>query len=140
MTILISACLAGELCRFDGNHKLKIELAQWVRQGKAIPLCPEELGGLPTPRQPAEQNHQGKILALDGSDVTTPYNLGADRTLALINLLRPTHLYLKAKSPMCGVSKTYDGSHTRKLIDRPGLLRQKLAAHFPELDCQVIEV
>ena len=139
MSILVSACLAGELCRYDGKNKLREEIYQLVRQGKAIPLCPEELGGLLTPRSAAENTGQ-KFLTIDGENVTKEYKLGAERALALFTLLRPTTLYLKAKSPMCAVTKSYDGTHEGKLIPRPGLFLSRLKKELADFECQLIEV
>jgi uncharacterized protein YbbK (DUF523 family) len=106
--ILISACLLGIRCRYDGkilnlkgkNQKLIQEL---LKTEIVIPICPEQLGGLPTPRPPAKIKN-GKVINQNGVDVTKYYHQGAQETLKIAKLLNITAVYHKKKSPSCGKS------------------------------------
>ncbi len=127
--LLISACLIGKRCRYDGEgFDGYPELARLVREGRAVAVCPEQLGGLPTPRPPAElQGGDGsgviegtaRILGLDGGDVTEAFLAGAHATLAIARGCAATAAILKARSPSCGGKQVYDGSFAGKLM--PGM-------------------
>ena len=74
--LLLSACLAGEPCRYDGRDNAVPALAELVRRGEAVPVCPEVLGGLPTPRIPSERLPDGRVVNQRGEDVTGQFRLG----------------------------------------------------------------
>ena len=106
--ILVSACLLGENCRYDGMNKLNKELLQ---QKKAIlvPFCPEVAGGLSIPRKPGEIiNH--KVFSQDGLDLTSYYQTGAIKTLELVKENKIKVAIFKEDSPSCGVKRIYDGT------------------------------
>lgn len=121
--IIVSACLAGLHCRYDGAEKPYAEVIRLVAEGKAIPVCPEQLGGLPTPRQPSEING-GQVIRKDGVDVTAEFQQGAREALKLAQLVGAKTAILKAKSPSCGSGKIYDGSFSGTLIAGDGILAQ----------------
>ncbi|MFG1485412.1 DUF523 domain-containing protein [Halobacteriovorax sp. RZ-2] len=123
--MIVSACLAGKKCRYDGEHKKQQLISDLVAQGKAIAVCPEELGGLPTPRPPAE-NVDGKLITIDGEDVSVNYELGAQRSLEIALENSCTKALLKSKSPMCGAGLVYDGSFAGNLIEGDGEFTKKL--------------
>ncbi len=123
--ILVSACLAGIPCRYDGNHQARDFIQKMVQEGRALPVCPEELGNLPTPRAPAE-NFQGKFLTTHGDDVTLNYREGAKRALELALENNCQEAYLKSQSPMCGVGSIYDGTFSHTLIEGDGAFTQLL--------------
>lgn len=123
--ILVSACLAGSLCRYDCGSCDDDEVKELVVKGLAIPVCPEELGGLPTPRPPAEIRGE-KVETIDGEDVTEAYNSGAEAVRKLIQDYEITEAILKSKSPMCGVGQIYDGSFSGKLTNGDGILTRTL--------------
>ncbi|MBT3234386.1 MAG: DUF523 domain-containing protein [Bdellovibrionales bacterium] len=123
---IISACLMGINCRYDGENCLYPDLSTIVEDGWAIPCCPEQLGGLPTPRPPAEINHQGRVLTKDGEDITNLYQNGAIETIKLIKMVRPERILLKSKSPMCGLDQIYSGDFTQRLIPGDGILTRAL--------------
>lgn len=125
--IIVSACLAGKKCRYDGEHKEITDISELVAQGKAVAVCPEELGGLPTPRPPAE-NVDGKLLTIEGKDVTFNYKKGAQMALEIAMENSCTDAYLKSKSPMCGCGKVYDGSFQGQLTDGDGEFTKLLKA------------
>ncbi len=117
---IVSACLAGIKCRWDVEVKPCQKVIDLVRQGKAIPVCPEQLGGLTTPRAPAEQKAD-KVFTKDGRDLTVQFEKGAEEALRFAKLANCTEAILKSKSPSCGSGKVYDGTFSGKLIDGDGV-------------------
>ena len=115
--ILISACLLGCACRYDGRSKAHPLVQELARRGLAVPVCPEQLGGLPTPRAPSEQR-EGRVVSAAGADVTAQYRRGAEEALRLAALYGCTTAVLKERSPSCGSGQIYDGTFSRTL--RPG--------------------
>ncbi|MDP8203780.1 MAG: DUF523 domain-containing protein [Candidatus Tenebribacter mawsonii] len=123
--ILVSACLAGIKCRYDGNDNANNKVMEIVKKGFAIPVCPEQLGGLQTPRVPAEII-KDKIINKLGEDVTSQFVKGAKETLRITKLFNCKKAVLKQSSPSCGYGKIYDGSHTSKIIEGMGLTAKLL--------------
>lgn len=111
---LISACLCGQACRYDGQARPATALARLVEQGLALSICPEVDGGLPIPRTPCERQ-AGRVIDQNGQDRTQAYQAGAEHALALAQKYHITTAILKERSPSCGSSQIYDGtfSHTR---------------------------
>ena len=125
MRVLISACLLGVSCRYDGQSKAYPLVEELCRRHEVVPVCPEQLGGLPTPRVPAER--QGaQVVTKEGGDVTAQYLRGAAEAVHLARKLGCTVAILKERSPSCGSGEIYDGSFTGKLIDDAGVLAQAL--------------
>lgn len=119
--IVISACLVGEKVRYDGNHKLDLFYKNLIDEKKAIRICPEILGGLQVPREPAEiiggdgydvWNDQAKVMTVKGRDVTIQFKEGAKRALSIIKDLNANTVILKSDSPSCGSTVIYDGTFT----------------------------
>ena len=109
MNVLISMCLCGVPCRYDGRDVPFEKLVELIDDVTLIPVCPEIMGGLSTPRDPAELiNH--KVISNQGLDVTKEYDQGAHITLKLAKQLNCDVAILKEYSPSCGVHKIYDGS------------------------------
>jgi len=121
--ILISACLLGVACRYDGCRKPlpSSVIMQLQEKYHLIPICPEIMGGLPTPRIPSEIQPDGHVLRSDGADVTENYRKGAEEALRLAELFHCRFAVLKEKSPSCGAGKIYDGSFTRTLTEGDGI-------------------
>lgn len=120
MRLLVSACLLGARCRYDGScaaHPLAGKLAE---RHQLVPVCPEQLGGLPTPRPPAELR-DGRAAARDGTDVTEGFRRGAEEALALCRLLGCEAALLKERSPSCGRGVIYDGSFSGTLTAGDGV-------------------
>lgn len=132
---MVSACLAGIACRYDGRSNLRPEIAELVRRGEAVPVCPEILGGLPTPRTPSEQK-DGRVVFATGEDVTREFTSGAEAALYIAEEYGCCAAVLKARSPSCGCGRIYDGSFTHTLVDGDGLfaalLRKKGFQLFTE--------
>lgn len=123
--ILVSACLLGIKCRYDGKSMPNEKVLRLAEKYALVPVCPEIYGGLPTPRTPSERVGD-KVLMKDGRDVTENYERGADATLALANLTGAKIAVLKAKSPSCGKGFIYDGSFCGTLTPRDGVTAEKL--------------
>jgi uncharacterized protein YbbK (DUF523 family) len=126
---LVSACLAGINCRYDGKDSVNERVVELVKQGKAIPVCPEQLGGLTTPRISCEiKNQPGKqrIINKEGADRTEEFLLGAERTLAIAKALGIKKAIMKSKSPSCGCGQIYDGTFSGKLIPGNGMATELL--------------
>ena len=111
MTVLVSACLLGVACRYDGAS-----------------ACPEQLGGLPTPRAPSERLGS-RVVARTGADVTDAYTRGAQQTLAIAQRFGCTAALLKQRSPSCGKGEIYDGTFTGTLTPGDGVTAALLSAH-----------
>ena len=127
MRILISACLLGACCRYDGDYKTHPLASALVERHTLVPVCPEQLGGLPTPRPPAERQ-DGRVVTQSG-DVTEQYRRGAEETLKLCRLLGCEAAVLKERSPSCGHGQIYDGTFSGTLTAGDGVTAELLTAH-----------
>ncbi len=123
---LISACLCGGCCRYDGSCFDYPALRELAATGEAIPFCPECAGGLPTPRTPCEIVGE-RVIAADGTDCTAEYRRGAEAALALCRTHGITAAILKESSPSCGAHRIYDGTHTGHKIQGRGITAALLA-------------
>lgn len=120
MKILVSACLLGNPCRYDEKVVPCKEVINLKKDFELIPICPEQAGGLKTPRIPAERNGD-KIITKNGEDVTKEYVLGAKRALDVAIKNKCKIAILKEKSPSCGKGKIYDGSFSKTLVEGDGV-------------------
>ena len=120
--IIVSACLAGYRCRYDGKTVPDEEIVALVKSGGAIPVCPEVMGGLPCPRVPAERTKDGlRVVNREGGDVTEAFTSGAEEALRMAKLFGCEKAILKAKSPSCGCGQIYDGTFSGTLIYGDGV-------------------
>ena len=126
--ILVSACLAGVNCNYEGKNSGNSQVVQLVREGRAVMVCPEQLGGLTTPRTPAEIKN-GKVFTKDGADVTEAFILGANEVLKICKMFNCEEAILKSNSPSCGCGKIYDGSFSGSLTEGDGVTAALLKAH-----------
>ena len=126
MNILVSACLLGVHCRYDGNGVMQEALESLLKEHNLIPVCHEIYGGLSTPRDPAERIGE-RIITKSGHDVTAQYTKGAEEILALCKLYDCQYAILKERSPSCGYGKIYDGTFSGKLVDGNGVTAQMLS-------------
>ena len=126
--VLISACLLGVSCRYDGLSKpLDAKIIENLRSRyHLIPICPEIFGGLPTPRIPAEIQADRLALRKDGKDITDEYKKGAKEALRLAKLFDCKLAILKERSPSCGSGVIYDGSFTGNKINGDGITAELL--------------
>lgn len=131
---LISSCLCGVNCKYSGGNNLNEKCLDILKEGKGILICPEQLGGLPTPRLPAEiigkaenvLRGMDKIISKNNIDVTNEFLKGAKETLKIAKLYKINKAILKEGSPSCGVNYIYDGSFTGKKIKGNGLTTEIL--------------
>jgi len=126
---LISACLCGINCAWNGKSKISPKILELVKSGEFIPVCPEQLGGLSTPRIPQEiQGGSGedvlagkcKVINKEGKDVTAQFVRGAEETLKIAKLTGAKKFIAKSKSPSCGCGKIYDGTFSGRIIKGDG--------------------
>ena len=126
MKYLVSACLVGQKCKYNGKENKVKEIKKLLRKGEAIPVCPELMGGLQTPREPAEMiscegNKYYKIKTASGKDVTEEFIIGAGKALKLAKENGIKMAILKSRSPSCGCGLVYDGTFSHKLIEGDGV-------------------
>jgi len=117
--ILCSACLLGIKCRYDGKSKRNKKIIQLSKKVVLIPVCPEQLGGLPTPRVPAEQRGK-RFFTKSGKDVTQNFKRGAEEALRLAKLFNIKKAVLKQRSPSCGCGQIQDGTFSKTIIKGDG--------------------
>ena len=128
MKILISAYLLGVRCRYDGASKVHPEVQALMERHTLVPVCPEQLGGLPTPRIPAER--QGEtVRTREGGDVTEAYCRGGKEALRLCRMFECEAAVLKERSPSCGSGKIYDGTFHGHLIRGDGVTAELLKSY-----------
>lgn len=128
MKILVSACLLGVACRYDGQSKPCPGIEELMERHTLIPVCPECYGGLPTPRPPAERRGE-RVITQNGLDVTVQYQKGAQEALRLARRYGCTWAILKERSPSCGAGTVYDGSFTHTQIPGDGVTARLLEAN-----------
>lgn len=131
-TVLCSACLVGEPCRYDGRSKpLDGELLRELRAVcRLVPVCPEIMGGLSTPRPPAEiRPSDGRVINAHGEDVTEAFKRGAAITAQKAKAEHAVAVILKDRSPSCGVNAVYDGAFCGRLIEGMGVTAALLKAN-----------
>ena len=141
MKILISACLLGIPCRYDAASKAQSWVEELARRHELVPVCPEQLGGLPTPRTPSERRGD-RVVMNTGADVTEQYRRGAACALRLYQLLGCKAAVLKERSPSCGCGAVYDGTFTGTLTAGDGVTAALLRAHGIRVlgESQVLEL
>ena len=130
--ILVSRCLLGDPCRYDGASRPCPAVKALRERYEPIPICPECDGGLPVPRVPCERRGD-RVVSRDGRDLTEPYRLGAMRALERAKETGAKIAVLKSNSPSCGVGRIYDGSFSGKLTDGDGVTAELLKGAGIEL-------
>lgn len=123
--VLISACLIGLNCKYNGGNNENSKLVELMKEKDLVPICPEQLGGLKTPRVSAERK-QEKVITKEGVDVTKEYQKGAEEVLKLAKKLNIKKAILKSRSPSCGIDEIYDGTFSHTLIKRDGVAAELL--------------
>ena len=123
--ILISACLIGLNCKYDGGNNENSKLVELMKEKDLVPICPEQLGGLKTPRASAERK-QEKVITKEGVDVTKEYQKGAEEVLNLAKKLNIKKAILKSRSPSCGIDEIYDGTFSHTLTKKDSVTAELL--------------
>ena len=125
MKIMVSACLAGENCKYNGGNNRNGKVLRLMDANEVLTVCPEQMGGLPTPRVPSEIR-DGVVTAKDGRNVDAQFRAGAAKCLEIAKREQPDLIVLQSRSPSCGVKQRYDGTFSGKLVDRAGVTAQLL--------------
>ena len=128
MKILVSACLLGKNCKYNGGNNLNQGVLDFIEGHEVIGVCPEQLGGLPTPRLPAEIV-DGVVTNKEGVSVDAEFRKGAQSALAAALENKVDLAILQSRSPSCGVKEIYDGSFSGKKIKGQGVFAKLLSAY-----------
>ena len=128
MKIMISACLAGENCKYDGGNNRNEKVLALFAGNDVITFCPEVMGGLPTPRIPSEIR-DGIVVSRAGVRVDKEFRRGAEKTLKIAEREQPDLIILQSRSPSCGVKQRYDGTFSGTLINGSGVAAELLIQH-----------
>ena len=126
MKVMVSACLAGENCKYNGGNNRNEKVLRLMADNDVITVCPEQMGGLPTPRVPAEIK-EGVVTAGDGRIVDAQFRAGAAKCLEIALREQPDLIVLQSRSPSCGVKQRYDGTFSGTLVDGAGVTAQLLS-------------
>lgn len=133
--LLVSACLLGLPTAYDGRGRAVVELIALAARGCVVPICPEMAGGLPVPRPPAEivggsgedvLEGRARVVTVEGRDVTAAYLRGAEKALETARRFGIQRAVLKERSPSCGTSLVYDGTHSGRLVPGQGVTAARL--------------
>ena len=139
MKIMVSACLAGENCKYNGGNNRNEAVVKLMEENEVITICPEVMGGLPIPRMPSEIV-KGVVTARDGRITDPQYRSGAGKCLEIAVREQPDLIILQSRSPSCGVNQRYDGTFTGTLIDGSGVTAELLKQHgFHVMDVEDLE-
>lgn len=125
MKILVSACLLGENCKYNGGNNYNKKVLEFVKEHEIISVCPEVLGGLPIPRKPAEIV-EGRVMTCDGVSVDKKFRDGAKKALDIALEKQVELAILQSRSPSCGVRNIYDGTFSKKIINGQGVFAKML--------------
>ncbi len=142
--IMVSACLAGMNCRYDGTSSPDAYVMELVKSENIKLFCPECLGGMIEKRPPSELvdaasevlSGEGKVLSKQGDDMTERFLRGAKKSLEMAKMYNPDKIIFKAKSPSCGVGYVYDGSFSGKLVEGNGVCAQLMMDNGFEVECR----
>ena len=139
MKFMVSACLMGENCKYNGGNNRNEKVIRLMAGNDVVPVCPEQMGGLPTPRVSAEIKN-GIVTAKDGRIVDGEFRLGAIKCLEIAECEQPDLIILQSRSPSCGVKQRYDGTFSGTLVSGFGVTAQLLIAHgFRVIDVEDID-
>ena len=128
MKIMVSACLTGKNCKYNGENNRNEKVLALLEGNEVITVCPEQMGGLPTPRTPSEVR-DGIVTMRDGTDVDREFRRGAEMCLETAMRERPDLIVFQSRSPSCGPKQRYDGTFTGTLVDKPGITAELLMEH-----------
>ncbi len=123
--VLVSACVLGINCNYEGGNNYSKEVMEYLKDKEVIPICPEQWGGLTTPRLPAEIK-EDKVFTDDGTDVTENFKRGAEEVLELAKRLDVKKAVLKSRSPSCGMGLIEDGTFSHSYTEGNGVCTELL--------------
>ena len=125
MKVMVSACLTGENCKYNGGNNRNEKVLELLEGNEVLAVCPEQMGGLPTPRVPSEIR-DGIVTTRDGRNVDEAFRAGAARCLEIAVKEKPDLIVLQSRSPSCGVKQRYDGTFSGTLAEGAGVTAQLL--------------
>ncbi len=131
--IIVSACLVGVNCKYNGGNNYSDKVKEFLKDKQYVIICPEQLGGLTTPRKPSEINKNNKVMSCEDEDVTENFIKGAEESLKIAKMFNCKQALLKEGSPSCGCNLIYDGTFTGNKISGMGIT----AALFNENNIEV---
>ena len=139
MKILVSACLVGDNCKYNGGNNLNERLVEFLAAHEVVKVCPEVLGGLPTPR-PSAEIVDGKVMNTEGKNITKEFSLGAQKAFEIVQKENPDLIILQSRSPSCGIKQIYDGTFSGNKIPGHGLFAELcIKAGYKVLDIEDID-
>ena len=139
MKVIVSACLAGDNCKYNGGNNLNQKMMNFLKSHEIIKVCPEVLGGLPIPR-PSAEILDGQVMNTEGKNITKEFILGAQRAFEIVKKEKPDLIILQSRSPSCGIKQIYDGTFSGKKIPGPGLFAALcIKAEYKVLDIEDID-
>ena len=139
MKVIVSACLAGENCKYNGGNNLNQKMMDFLKSPEMIKVCPEVLGGLPIPRLSAELV-DGKVMNTEGKNITKEFSLGAQKAFEIVQKENPDLIILQSRSPSCGIKQIYDGTFSGNKIPGHGVFAELcIKACYKVLDIEDID-
>ena len=145
MKILVSACLLGENCKYNGGNNYAPAVAEFIKGREVLPVCPEMMAGMGCPRTPIEIV-EGVLMDREGNNVDAPMRKAVADAMEFIRKENVQCAILQSRSPTCGVNQVYDGSFSGRLVSGSGIFAQALkdagyetidAEDFDRLECQI---
>ena len=139
MKVIVSACLAGDNCKYNGGNNLNQKMMDFLQTHEMIKVCPEVLGGLPTPR-PSAEIVNGQAMNTEYKNITKEFTLGAQKAFEIVKKENPDLIILQSRSPSCGIKQIYDGTFSGKKIQGHGLFAALcINAGYKVLDIEDID-
>ncbi len=139
MKVIVSACLAGDNCKYNGGNNLNQKMMEFLQAHEMIKVCPEVLGGLPTPR-PSAEIVDGKVMNTEGKNITKEFSRGAQKAFEIVQKENLDLIILQSRSPSCGIKQIYDGTFSGNKIPGHGLFAELcIKAEYKVLDIEDID-
>ncbi len=139
MKVIVSACLAGDNCKYSGGNNFNQKMMDFLKNHEMVKVCPEVLGGLPTPR-PSAEIVNGRVMNTQGADITREFELGAQKACQIVQKENPDLIILQSRSPSCGIKQIYDGTFSGNKIPGHGLFAELcIKAEYKVLDIEDID-
>ena len=139
MKVIVSACLAGDNCKYNGGNNFNQKMMDFLQSHEMIKVCPEVLGGLPTPR-PSAEIVDGQVMNTEGKDITKEFTQGAQLAFEIVQKENPDLIILQSRSPSCGIKQIYDGTFSGNKIPGHGLFAELcIKAGYKVLDVEDIQ-
>ena len=139
MKVIVSACLAGDNCKYNGGNNINQKMMDFLKSHEMLKVCPEVLGGLPTPR-PSAEIVDGKVINTEGKNITKEFTLGAQKAFEIVQKEKPDLIILQSRSPSCVIKQIYDGTFSGNKIQGHGLFAELcIKAGYKVLDIEDID-